>query len=326
VDVYVSGSYAYIAAEGLRIIDISNPQSPNEVGYFDTPGYARDVHVSGSYAYVAAGGKEGLRIIDIRIIDIRIIDISNPQSPNEVGYFDTPGYARDVHVSGSYAYVAAGDYGGLCILRFMGALPPPSLTIASPNGGEVWVAGTVEEIRWTSTGEIENVRLEYSKDGFVNDINLIVEFTPNDGSYLWSVPHDPSTTVKMRISDAAAPEVVDTSDASFTIKVDTPPPTLNVYNFPNPFNKEKHEYTTIKVWLPKDAKRVYVKILDTATRYVWKWENSNLFGEYFIIKWYGKNDEGEDVASGIYTLVLEAHYVDGEVERAFNKILLIRKK
>jgi hypothetical protein len=42
---------------GLRVIDVSNPSSPREVGFYDTPGNARGVAVSGSYAYVADGIK-----------------------------------------------------------------------------------------------------------------------------------------------------------------------------------------------------------------------------------------------------------------------------
>ena len=56
--VTVSGDYAYVAdyKEGLRVIDVSDPTSPTEVGYYNTPGYAEDVAVSGDYAYVADGG------------------------------------------------------------------------------------------------------------------------------------------------------------------------------------------------------------------------------------------------------------------------------
>ncbi len=49
-----------------------------------------------------------------------MIDVSNPASPREVGFYDTPGYAMGVAVSGPYVYVADGD-GGLVILRFLGA-------------------------------------------------------------------------------------------------------------------------------------------------------------------------------------------------------------
>jgi hypothetical protein len=80
---------------GLRIIDVSTPSSPVEVGFFDTGGWAWGVAVSGSYAYVA-DGSDGLRIIDV----------STPSSPVEVGFYDTGGESWGVAVSGSYAYVA----------------------------------------------------------------------------------------------------------------------------------------------------------------------------------------------------------------------------
>jgi hypothetical protein len=53
--VAVSGSYAYVVDEGvgLRVVNVANPASPVEVGYYDTPGHVCGVAVSGSYAYVA---------------------------------------------------------------------------------------------------------------------------------------------------------------------------------------------------------------------------------------------------------------------------------
>ena len=88
----------------IKQIKIERPTS-YEVGYYDTPDYARGVAVSGSYAYVADDEK-----------GLRIINISNPSRPYEVGYYDTPGYAYGVAVSGFYAYVADG-YEGLRIIN-----------------------------------------------------------------------------------------------------------------------------------------------------------------------------------------------------------------
>jgi len=34
--VYVCGDYAYVAASGLSIIDITKPESPNQTGYIDS--------------------------------------------------------------------------------------------------------------------------------------------------------------------------------------------------------------------------------------------------------------------------------------------------
>ena len=67
-NVFIKGNYAYVADgfSGLRIIDVSNPAQPGEVGFYVTPGYAWGVAVSGSYAYVA-DGFSGLRLSLIHI-------------------------------------------------------------------------------------------------------------------------------------------------------------------------------------------------------------------------------------------------------------------
>jgi len=85
---------------GLRVVDVSHPDSLVEVGYYDTPGNAKGVAVSGSYAYVAA-----------TIYGLRVVDVSDPENPVEIGYYDTPGYAQGVAISSSYAYVADFDAG-----------------------------------------------------------------------------------------------------------------------------------------------------------------------------------------------------------------------
>ncbi len=104
--VALEGDYAYVAewADGLRIIDISNPANPFSVCSYATPDLVRSVTLSGSYAYVAANNS-----------GVRIIDISNPTDPQEVGFYDTPGNAYSVALSGDYAYVADAISGLLII-------------------------------------------------------------------------------------------------------------------------------------------------------------------------------------------------------------------
>jgi hypothetical protein len=72
----VSGGYAYVASGGLQVIDISDPVSPKQVGFYDT--VTLGLHVSGGYACVAEGSS------------LRVIDISDPNLPKEVGFCDTP--------------------------------------------------------------------------------------------------------------------------------------------------------------------------------------------------------------------------------------------
>jgi hypothetical protein len=54
-DVKVVGNYAYVAdfANGLQVIDVSDPVHCVRVGSYDTSGYATGVAASGRYAYVA---------------------------------------------------------------------------------------------------------------------------------------------------------------------------------------------------------------------------------------------------------------------------------
>jgi hypothetical protein len=54
-DVTVAGIYAYVAdvTEGLRVIDVSTPSAPVEVGFADTPGSAEGVAVAVGFVFVA---------------------------------------------------------------------------------------------------------------------------------------------------------------------------------------------------------------------------------------------------------------------------------
>jgi hypothetical protein len=91
------------------------------------------------------------------------------------------------------------------------------IALTSPNGGEVWDGFSHHDITWDSDGPIGNVKLEYSKDDFMSDINIISADTENDGIFDWTVPNDPTTTAKVRITEIDDPLTFDISDAAFTI-------------------------------------------------------------------------------------------------------------
>ena len=93
-----------------------------------------------------------------------------------------------------------------------------SLAVMMPNGGEEWPVGSEHEITWTSTGEIADVKIEYSIDGGLS-WGTIENSTPNDGAHTWVVENTPSTTCLVRISDAVDGEPLDASDGTFTIVV-----------------------------------------------------------------------------------------------------------
>jgi hypothetical protein len=96
-----------------------------------------------------------------------------------------------------------------------------AVTVTSPNRGESLVVGSIHQVTWTSTGEIENVKIEYSPDNGTTWIEIIKSVF-NNGSYEWTVPGDPSNDCLVRISGADADDAPwDVSDVVFSILSDT---------------------------------------------------------------------------------------------------------
>ena len=93
--------------------------------------------------------------------------------------------------------------------------PPPSIQVLSPNGGEMWLAGSSHEITWTSSGVSGLMRIFYSTDNGVNFTTVAI--TQNDGFYTWTVPSTVSSACLVRIIDLNALAPADTSDAVFRI-------------------------------------------------------------------------------------------------------------
>lgn len=92
-DVALSGNFAYVAsgmASGLRVLDLSDPSTPFEVGYSincdpcsEVPIWMADrVRVKGDYAYVLYFDGT-FSALNYRLY---VYDISNPSTPEQMGY------------------------------------------------------------------------------------------------------------------------------------------------------------------------------------------------------------------------------------------------
>jgi hypothetical protein len=147
----VSGDVAYVAAgsAGLRVVDISDPEQPREVGVY--PPTATAVAVSGSRAFVVQPG--GLQIVDVSNpsipvplgfaelgessdvevsggyafvaseIGMKVVDVSSPSAPHEVQYVNVLHQTNALAISGTHAYVAASE-GGLMVIDIVDPLQP----------------------------------------------------------------------------------------------------------------------------------------------------------------------------------------------------------
>ncbi len=95
-----------------------------------------------------------------------------------------------------------------------------TLTIQTPNGGEVWTYGGVEIATWTGQNLSSVVTIEFSYNGGTNWWYFgEVPSGPNGGNASVGVPNTSTTNAILRITDVANPSVSDISDAPFTVYI-----------------------------------------------------------------------------------------------------------
>jgi len=147
----VCDGIAYLAApdNGVEVIDVTNPASPQKINAVAGTEGACDVHIHDAYLYVARH-EAGIAILNIsnkkspKLIGsfhyddgreakavwgdgkylfiagnrIKMLDVSEPTRPYEIGEYSKRG-GHDLCVDGKFVYVASGRK-GLLILQFNG--------------------------------------------------------------------------------------------------------------------------------------------------------------------------------------------------------------
>jgi len=113
----------------------------------------------------------------------------------------------------------------------------PSITVLSPNGGEIWTQHQEVVITWNSNAIPGLVKVSLHKNG--SYYKNIAVTTENDGEYIWEVPGYVSAgdeyTVRVRSVDNTS--IKDFSDTNFTVQEEGQALTA-LDNYPNPFNPE----------------------------------------------------------------------------------------
>ena len=130
-DVAMSGNYAYIAsgvASGIRVLDLSDPTTPFEVGYSincdpcpEVPIWMADrIRVSGDYAYVlyfdGVTSKTHYRLY--------VYDMSDPITPQQMGYICLPDNCTSQFVEGDYVYITAFEFDGFSGVKVIDVSDP----------------------------------------------------------------------------------------------------------------------------------------------------------------------------------------------------------
>ena len=108
------------------------------------------------------------------------------------------------------------DTGG----RYCGQLHTPPLTIIQPNGGEVWLMGSVHEIKWDRTNmkHSDHLILQYSRDGGASWFRIAQDIPAFAFGYWWQVDNYPTTQGRVKILLQEDLSITDQSDANFTVQ------------------------------------------------------------------------------------------------------------
>ncbi len=140
--------------------------------------------------------------------------------------------AGDIDKNGYMDIGAAGEGFGVQVWKNDATTLPLTVDVETPNGGEVWQAGSQHQVNWSAFGGSPplTIRIEYSIDGILGQYTMMSDGEANDGTYLWDVPNTPSTDcfIRINVTDSALVRNWDKSDLSFTIlPAETVPPAIS---------------------------------------------------------------------------------------------------
>jgi hypothetical protein len=96
----------------------------------------------------------------------------------------------------------------------------PPLTITQPNGGEVWLVGSVHEIKWERTNlkHSDHLTIHYSRDGGATWFRIAQDIPAFTYGYWWQVDNYPTTQGRVKILLQEDRSITDQSDANFTVQ------------------------------------------------------------------------------------------------------------
>lgn len=162
--------------------------------------------------YVATGANTGEALLNVasNTSDIAVINEIMPAPDGSISLIASPGENNN----NSYGFF----YMGAVNIYFENnyVAPPKSISLISPNGGEIWETGKTPVIRWTSVS-VPELRIEYSTDLGVT-WNAIASNVPAiDKKYDWTITSAVSDQCLLRLLDAEDNSVGDTSEVVFSI-------------------------------------------------------------------------------------------------------------
>ena len=93
---------------------------------------------------------------------------------------------------------------------------PASITLLTPDGGQILNGNAIYNITWVSSN-VDNIKIEFSHDDGNTWSVVVPNLSVYPNSYSWSIPTTPSSQCRIRISDVSDNSITDQSGSTFTI-------------------------------------------------------------------------------------------------------------
>jgi hypothetical protein len=112
------------------------------------------------------------------------------------------------------------EYGGATIPFIEISYDLPTITVQSPNGGELWYKGDTYSITWESSNIGNSIDIILTNTNTPSSSFVIVTHLENQVSYSWTIPENISAgqKYKIKIQDSSNQSIYDESNQPFSIK------------------------------------------------------------------------------------------------------------
>ncbi|MBT4945144.1 MAG: CSLREA domain-containing protein, partial [Candidatus Marinimicrobia bacterium] len=216
------------------MINVADPTTPLEIGYFPTPDGALWVEVVDTIAYVAE-----------RYAGIQILDISDLTAPDSIGMFEVD-YADAINIQGDSLYLAS-SIGGIKLIDISDPISPVLLN-ENPGGGYALDVYTSGDYTYVSHRNMGVGVYHISEEGSLLQVGYIELEAPyklsGSGSNLYVA--DGGNLQIIDVEDPANPQIINTWNEGWVNNVIVyrrqlylvGHPDLQILNASDPYNLE----------------------------------------------------------------------------------------
>jgi len=176
---------------------------------------------TGADGYVGTAAGSDLRYQTYAMTDVSwytAAKLADPPVPHAPGTAETYTAILDLPAGTCEFAVRLGDAAGnWSALSNVARLEVrrPTVRVVTPAGGEVWLAGAGGWIEWTTTGDLGQLKIEFSPDGGAS-WQTVAGNVGNSGEYEWTGPAAPASCGLIRISELDG-DPVGTSDCFLVV-------------------------------------------------------------------------------------------------------------